>query len=353
MASLMAAPPTTISGQAFPVANQTVNQSSPTMADSTPLFALKAVVDLILRASAVAMLTMNVLMWLLVLRKKQSSLRILVGACIGTYLVGVLCTMLPKIQAAPNSPILTIGVGVGCFMFSYEVFNWVLYLRFSIITAFERRLRIATLIWLGLESLAAGANYIFWVYESVTKNESPGAEKMFTFLSVVQAVTAFYLSTYFVVNYYLPMLRQNRQGVSLFTRFFTTGFLYLCAETLLHCTFTITSNFAVNYRSGITALVTAIRYNIFILFILALRREYNQSASFTLSPPHVRRPNRVLDAEHLQQVGVKGTFDDWVVDESVTPVSPTPPPAAFERENQKMAEVRAPEPRSLGKLREK
>ncbi|TPX71681.1 hypothetical protein SpCBS45565_g00908 [Spizellomyces sp. 'palustris'] len=348
MAALM---PISIPVQAVPEANKTVNQSGPTMTDGTPLFALQTVVDLMLRTSAVTILATNTLMWILVLRKKQSMLRLLVGACIGTYLAGVLCTMLPKIKAAPNSPVLTIGFGVGFFMFSYEVFNWILYLRFSIITAFERRLRIATLIWLGIETLAAVANYIYWVYETVTQNESPGAEKMFTYLSIVQAVTAFYLSTYFVVNYYLPMLRQNRQGVSLFTRFFTTGFLYLCAETLLHCTFTITSNLAVTYRSGITALVTAVRYNIFILFILALRREYSQSAPFEFPPPRNQQPNRNLDAENLSQGRVKGTFDDWVVDESVTPLSPTPPSAIHEVENQKMAEARAAEHRLLGKLR--
>ncbi|KAI8920011.1 hypothetical protein DFJ77DRAFT_224145 [Powellomyces hirtus] len=323
--------------------NNVVQSNQALILNGQPVYELERVKDMMLRTAAVTLLGAITIAWALTFKNKRSAVSLLVAAFIVAELLAILVTMLPKIGILPNSPILSVGVGVGLFMFSSECFNWVLYLRFSIVSPFARKLRVATLIWLTIETGLAIANYVYWVQQGIAEDgDTSRANDLYYYLSIIQAFTALYLSSYFVVTYYYPHLKLTRRGASLATRFFTTGLSYLFLETLLHCSYSVTSQLIPTLRTGTTNCLTAIRYGIFILFVLALREDMARSQGS--APPshfeperknsngsaegdgnkkknilhnlHLRHQQLVRGQEHRQpHFNQKGTFDDWHIEE--------------------------------------
>ncbi|KAI9011065.1 hypothetical protein BC832DRAFT_321334 [Gaertneriomyces semiglobifer] len=305
-----------------------------------PIFFLPRVRDLMLRTCAATLLGVNMIVWMLTFRHKHSAVSVLIFCFIASYLLGVLCNLLPKIGAAPNSPYLTIGVGVGAYMLSSECFIWVLYLRFSMVIPFKRNLRFLTLGWLICESLCVLANWIIWLVEAVTHDGATDrAMIVYFYVSIAQVVTAFGLSGYFIVIYYRAFLalqtslrsslssnpslyppystghitrRRNTRTCSLFSHFYTTGILYLILESLLHCSYVITSNTIIMYRTGVTSILTAVRYGVFLLFVLSLREEESKGRDKMLgySADGMCRSREGRRERQMRTVGIRASYVD-------------------------------------------
>ncbi|KAJ3183166.1 hypothetical protein HDU85_002191 [Gaertneriomyces sp. JEL0708] len=272
-----------LAGTALADPNNVIKNNELYYIDGKVIFYLPRVRDLMLRTAALTVLIVDVIVWALAFRNKHSLVSRLICLFILAHMLGLLCNLLPKIGAAPNSPALTIGVGVGGYLISSETFTWVLYLRFSMVIPFQQKLRLVTLTWLIVESLLVLANWIFWVVEAHTEGGATDrAMRMYFYVSIAQTLTAFGLSGYFVVTYYKSHLLLQRKALTvtstrstpgLLAHFFTTGLLYLFLESLLHCSYIITSNTVLEYRTGVTSLLTGVRYGLFLLFVLAMRED--------------------------------------------------------------------------------
>ncbi|KAJ3020973.1 hypothetical protein HKX48_009446 [Thoreauomyces humboldtii] len=340
---------------AFVNPDNVIQSNQPLTLNGQPVFALEKVEDLLLRSSAATLLLVLLVVWATTFRNKRSAVSVMVAVFLSTEAVAVILELLPKILLLPNSAILSVGLGVGCFMISSEAFNWVLYLRFSIVTPWNPRLRWATLTWLTLESLIVFVNYVYWFQQALAEGgDTTKANRLYYWVSIVQAVTALSLSSHFVKAYYLPRLKLTRSGTSLIPVFLRNGILYLLLESLLHLGFLLSSNLLPHLRTGATNLLTALRYAVFLLFVLALRAEMQRSQPGSPKPVDVCDPGH----HHLQpgngngKVGIamvrkrgmsvsndigRGTFDDWsipgIVDDAgedgdVAPLYPPPPPRA-------------------------
>ncbi|KAJ3153055.1 hypothetical protein HDU86_005353 [Geranomyces michiganensis] len=294
-----------------------VQSNQATMLNGRPVYELSRVKDLLLRTSAATLLFCLLIVWAQTFTNKRSAVSLLVAATLATELIGVIVGLLPKIShLLPNTPAVSVVVGVGCFMFSAECFNWVLYLRFSVVAGAPvfakagRFTRAVVRAWLGVESLLVVANYAYWIQQAYALDgNTAAANDVYYYLSIVQAATALGLSSYFIAVYYYPRLkltmtttttataattggsnsnsntssgggrqRRRRRGggggaLSLCAQFATTGLLYLVLETLLHCSYTVTSKLVPSVRTGLTAFLTAARYATFMMFVLALRRD--------------------------------------------------------------------------------
>ncbi|KAJ3172520.1 hypothetical protein HDU88_005848 [Geranomyces variabilis] len=285
--ALAAAATGSSSSYPFPQRNMdnVVQSNEALMLDGHPVYELSRVKDLLLRTSAATLLVCLLVVWLQTFSNKRSAVSLLVAATIATEFIGVIVGLLPKISTLlPNTPLLSVVVGVGCFMFSAECFNWVLYLRFSIVAApfaKGRFTRVLVRTWLGVESAMVIANYAYWIQQSYAEDgNTHAANDVYYYLSIIQAATALGLSSYFIATYYYPRLKLTARqsggggGVwALVAQFATTGLLYLVLETLLHCSYTVTSKLLPSVRTGLTAFLTASRYATFMMFVLALRSD--------------------------------------------------------------------------------
>ncbi|KAI8820211.1 uncharacterized protein EV422DRAFT_83090 [Fimicolochytrium jonesii] len=270
--------------------NNVTQSNMPLFLNGQTVVPLPRVHDLMLRSAALSLGCVNLVVWCLCFKNKRTAVSWGIACFVVTQFIGVLLNVLPKTGLCEPSAIVTVVFGVGCLLTSAETFNWVLYLRFSIVSPFNRRLRVGTLAWLTLESAAVIANYAFWISEAKTANgDTTRAADVYYGLSIVQACTALYLSAYFVWTYYLPRLRLTRRSSSAVKVFVRTGIMYLCLETTLHCSYTVTSRVVPTIRTGLTALLTSVRHGIFLLFVLTLRKEISRKPSANASPYRAKK----------------------------------------------------------------
>ncbi|KAJ3177330.1 hypothetical protein HDU87_004582 [Geranomyces variabilis] len=322
LAAAAAATGSSSSSSPFPQRNMdnVVQSNQPLMLNGHPVYELSRVKDLMLRTAAATLLVCLLVVWLQTFSNKRSAVSLLVAATIATELTGVIVGLLPKISTLlPNTPLVSVVVGVGCFMFSAECFNWVLYLRFSIVAApfaKGRFTRVMVRTWLAVESAMVVANYAYWIQQSYAEaGDTHAANDVYYYLSIIQAATALGLSSYFVATYYYPRLKLTARqsgGVgglggggawALVAQFATTGLLYLVLETLLHCSYTVTSTLLPSVRTGLTAFLTASRYATFMMFVLALRSDTaagrrRRTRSRLLLPPLLHE--RKLSSDNLE-----------------------------------------------------
>ncbi|KAJ3077657.1 hypothetical protein HK102_005052 [Quaeritorhiza haematococci] len=256
------------------------------------------VLDLCVRTAAITILFGTIILYFIAFNFRFTPASRLIFAFLLTFLLGVIANFLDKTKLVPRRAWIKYWIGVGCYMFSHEAFVWTLYLRFRIITPFKRTLNQFVVGWLTLESLVSVAIYLAWGIGATRQEQSHGpgneqsrleahrlrstAERSFSILAIIQALTGAFLSIYFVHQYYIPVLKVAKgYGTgALFRKLLATGLLYLFLEVLLHCTYTITFyvTFTKKYNTCISNLATAMRYALFLLFVVHMR-DVNRACS--------------------------------------------------------------------------
>ncbi|KAI9096910.1 hypothetical protein DFS34DRAFT_621876 [Phlyctochytrium arcticum] len=232
--------------------------------------------ELCMRSMGITLMSVNIIAYFMLFKNKTSAVSRLILLMLVSYLIGVVNQSVPRFQFYPN-PNDVIYVGVGCFLLASEVFNWVLYLRFNMIVPFKRNLRQAALIWLICESCCIFGIYVYWCYATAISdwNGRVRASTIYTYLSIIQAITAFMLAGYFAVYYYFPLLGgwaalKSGRAFRHF-RLWSGGFLSMFVESALHLGYAALFEISKDYYLAGTIVCNAVRYSLFLSFIFATR----------------------------------------------------------------------------------
>ncbi|KAJ3114054.1 hypothetical protein HDU96_002593 [Phlyctochytrium bullatum] len=234
-----------------------------------------------IKVSAITLTIVNIFVFFRCFKNKKSSVALLALAFILLHFIGVILQFLPDIQVTDSNHRQIIWGGVGCFMLSSELFVWCLFVRFTIVAPFQRTLQIIVKTWMILESLAILANYVVWCYFAEVGDRDGRREsaQAYSYLSIVQSVTAGGLSGYFMMSYYWPRLK-SIQGSKLWLKLWTSGFFYLTLEVLLHCCYTVSFKISSIYYSSATTVATALRHSLFLLFVYQIRHASKVATTF-------------------------------------------------------------------------
>ncbi|KAI8914042.1 hypothetical protein DFJ77DRAFT_58115 [Powellomyces hirtus] len=244
--------------------------------------------DMTIRAVSLTLMSVNVAAYWLTFNNKNSTVSRLILAFLLAYLGGIICHAVPKFQREINN-VSTMYIGNLLFFSSAQIFNWVLWLRFNLVVPFRHKIRIFTIAWLTLETLGTVAIYIYWTY-AVTQDNFEWRSwiaNVYSKFTIAQAVSALFMSGYFVKAYYFPKIIDARDQTSrsTFARLITSGLFYLVAESLLHLGFFVLYEIEATrkYYSSLTQLVAGIRFMLFLVFVYQIRDASARSAASKLS----------------------------------------------------------------------
>ncbi|KAJ3072363.1 hypothetical protein HK102_006252, partial [Quaeritorhiza haematococci] len=168
------------------------------------------VIDLSLRFAAICILVADFVVFFHAFRNKRTLLSMLIFSFLFTQLVGTTCQWLVKMGIIEKSLVVNIFIAVFCFLYSSECFNWVLYMRFAVVSPFKGILNRIVSAWLALESVAVAVSYGLTCYGRATNGvvDRKIGSQVYMVLSIVQACTAMFLSGYFIYKFYGPKLRR-------------------------------------------------------------------------------------------------------------------------------------------------
>ncbi|KAI8817101.1 uncharacterized protein EV422DRAFT_264751 [Fimicolochytrium jonesii] len=258
-------------------------------------------VDSNLRTSAVLIALGSVFGYWFVFGKRTNFPSLLFLGLLVCNLFGTVGKTLPRYMNLEIgdflADILSMYIGNGFLFTACQSFNWLLYLRFSMVVQFKPMLRTFIKAWLCLETLFSLGLYAVWSWGILADRASaasdtkirPLCSKTFSYFQIAQGVNAFFLSAYFVKTYYLPKIVNQRQFMSRMTfgRLLGTGFFYLLFESLLQCTFLFFYYISPTYYSGLNMIATSVRYWLFLLFVYHLKsgtRNLTGNSSQTYGP---------------------------------------------------------------------
>ncbi|KAJ3159172.1 hypothetical protein HDU86_002074 [Geranomyces michiganensis] len=270
--------------------------------------------DLNIRSAALTLMAVNIASYWLTFRNKSSLVSRLILAFLVLYTVGDVCHIIPKFRNEPSN-LLTLYIGNGLFFTSAQIFNWVLYLRFNLVVPFRTWTRRFVLTWLVCESLFSAGIWAFWLYaaEAATNGEMGNrilAAQIYSKFTIAQAVSAAFMSGYFIKTYYLPKLVESGATTSKsgFARIVASGFLYLIAESVLHLGFFVLFYITPTYYSSLTGLIASIRFLLFLVFVYQIRDASARSAASKISM-HSGRNMNTADTDHDSLMRRAATLD--------------------------------------------
>ncbi|KAJ3280829.1 hypothetical protein HDU76_009074, partial [Blyttiomyces sp. JEL0837] len=192
-----------------------------------------------IRSSAMTLNCVNIFLWAQTFKNKKSAVALMSLAFIIIQQIGVIVQSIDTFNGYAGKPIyirdkLLIWVGVGCFNLQSELFNWTLYLRFKALINFNTLLNKIVLVLLTLESLAFLTVTTYWSWAAGVGNfpARVTSAQVQEYITYYQAANAFLLTGFFLIKFYYPKLKILR-GTRLFTKFFSTGFVYLFLESIL------------------------------------------------------------------------------------------------------------------------
>ncbi|KAI9004624.1 hypothetical protein BC832DRAFT_557603 [Gaertneriomyces semiglobifer] len=245
--------------------------------------------DICIRLVAMCLALFNLVLYRS-LFKRMTAHNVVLLLCMFTHFTGVILQTIPK-WTKQYSVVLAVNLGVFFLMLSSELFNWVLYLRFNLVTPFRRKLKRFVLCWLVLESIVVAGNYAVWSYAAsvdIWELRSKAAQ-VYSYVCIGQAVTALFLSAYFTRIFYLPLLRlqSSRELFSTpsskakYRYLVVTSFIYLFLETTLHTSFTILYFIIPRFYSAVNALLVTLRLTVLMVWIARVRKVGKMTANVT------------------------------------------------------------------------
>ncbi|RKO99634.1 hypothetical protein CXG81DRAFT_20304 [Caulochytrium protostelioides] len=246
------------------------------------MFETRNVLDISLRVVALTVLAVDVILFVYSFYpRRHSPSAILIATMLFLQVIGVLCQFITKVDLCPPALLSAhIYVAVACMMVSAELYNWVIYLRFTLVTSLSGWFRWLASAFLMLETTASIVAYGVTAYGYATQgrfgvDRSLGTS-IYSIVAICQAFYALALSAHFIFTFYIPVIRLYRPDVPMLALVMNDGLAYIIAECLLHCVFTIAYYFERRYYSSGSQLASSLRYGLFLLFIRRMRMTIRQ-----------------------------------------------------------------------------
>ncbi|KAI9144599.1 hypothetical protein BKA69DRAFT_1122427 [Paraphysoderma sedebokerense] len=234
---------------------------------------------LCIRIAAIVLYIVVLRVWVRVFRNhRKTILAWLVLASILAFFMGVIVQFLPYIGAVEYDGLRSKAFGVGGYLLSTEIYNWVLFIRFTNVTPMQDRLNTVVKAVLCLESIVVFANWIIWLlpyYPTGINNTQLGVD-IYGYVAAFQTLFSLAISTHFIFTFYIPII-QFSKGSSWWMKALSSGLLYLLLESVLHMAYTITNSLRASMQmlSSVSNLTQAVRFWLFLAFLENLRTVVN------------------------------------------------------------------------------